>query len=184
MQKSADLTLAAQFVQRGELILYPTEAVYGIGCAPHDDEAIQTLLAIKQREKSKGVILIAARYEQLLAYIEPLTNEMLARIGNTWPGPNTWIVPARADTSPLLTGGRNTLAVRVTQHPVVRALCEACGHPLVSTSANISGHPEARDIETAASLFQNQVPLLVLGDLGSERKPSTIRDVTTGQVLR
>lgn len=80
-----------QALQQGEVIAYPTEGVFGVGCDPDNPHAIKKLLELKQRPVEKGLILIAASYEQLLPYIDEsqLTDEQLATVKATWPGPVT-----------------------------------------------------------------------------------------------
>ena len=99
-----------------------------------------SLLALKQRPVEKGLILIAANFEQLKPYIDDtqLSDAQLAAIFSCWPGPVTFVFPACASTPRWLTGRFNSLAVRVTDHPLVVELCKAYGKPLVSTSANLS----------------------------------------------
>src|SRR5512143_218632 len=130
---------AVRVLHHGGLIAYPTEAVYGLGCDPRNADAVLRLLNLKQRPWQKGLILIAADLAQLDPYLLPLDEMMRARVVPTWPGPNTWLLPARVETPHWLRGEHDTLAVRVTAHPVAAALCRAFGGPIVSTSANLAG---------------------------------------------
>ena len=132
--------LMAEFVsafEQGEVLAYPTEAVFGLGCDPDNQDAVEKVLAIKTRPQDKGLILIAASIEQLNPYIDTssLNAAMMERVNTTWPGPFTWIMPKAARTPDYLTGGRDTIAVRVSAHPTVIQLCNAVNKPLVSTSA-------------------------------------------------
>ncbi|TQE50856.1 Sua5/YciO/YrdC/YwlC family protein, partial [Leptospira borgpetersenii] len=103
--------------------------------------AIQKILDLKQRPAHKGLILIAANIEQLKNYADfsSLNSEQLDKIKTTWPGPFTWVVPVQPSLSKLVSGDFDSIAVRVTQHPVVQTLCAAFGKPIISTSANLSG---------------------------------------------
>lgn len=83
------LARAVAVIRDGGLLAYPTEAVYGLGCDPLDADAVLRILALKRRPIGKGVILIAAGFDQLAAFLEPLTPALRARIGDSWPGPNT-----------------------------------------------------------------------------------------------
>lgn len=166
----------------GELIAYPTEAVWGLGCDPYRDDALQQLLTLKRRAPAKGLIVVATRIEQLGALVAPPPRDAWARALVTWPGPATWVFPAGPAASSLLTGGRDTLAVRISAHPVVRALCEAWGGPLVSTSANRSGRAPARS-RTEVQIRFPEV-LAVPGALGGLDRPTPIRDVMTGHYWR
>ena len=100
----------------------------------------------KQRPVEKGLILIAASFEQLKPYIDDsrLSDSQREAIFSCWPGPVTFVFPARPETPRWLTGRFDSLAVRVTNHPLVIELCEAYGKPLVSTSANLTGQPPCR----------------------------------------
>ena len=141
---------------------YPTEAVYGLGCNPQSEPALKALLALKERPVEKGLILIAAQVEQLNAYVDwaALEPEQRREVWNSWPAGVTWVVPCHADVSPTLRGQHDTLAVRVSAHPDVIALCEAFGGALVSTSANLSGHPAALSPADLAAQFAAKVDCL------------------------
>jgi L-threonylcarbamoyladenylate synthase len=186
------LRQAARVVSRGGIIAYPTEAVFGLGCDPLDADAVLRILHIKGRDIDKGLILIAADFGALLPYVEPLDATRMVEIRASWPGPNTWLLPARAHVPSWLTGSHDTLAVRVTGHPVAAALCRACARcgthigsgALVSTSANRSGLEPARTALGVRRQLGSGPDLLVAGRCGIHPKPSTIRDGRTGRVLR
>ncbi|HNI38217.1 MAG TPA: Sua5/YciO/YrdC/YwlC family protein, partial [Pseudomonadales bacterium] len=92
-------------MRSGGVIAYPTEAVWGLGCDPHHEEAVTQLLALKQRNWRKGVILIAADVAQLAPYLRGLPEEKLAVLHASWPGPNTWLVPNNGAAPAWITGG-------------------------------------------------------------------------------
>jgi L-threonylcarbamoyladenylate synthase len=175
---------AARIVLAGGVIAYPTEAVYGIGCLPFDEAALLRVLAIKQRTARKGLIVVAATVEQL----EPLAILPAGAIGreirDRWPGPYTWIVPARAHVPALLTGGRPTIAVCVSDHPVVQRLCRRTGSALVSTSANFSGSAPARTALAVRRRLGGHLDYVLAGELGKAARPTEIRAAATGRVLR
>lgn len=184
MKADHQLTLAAQRLRAGNVIAYPTEAVYGLGCDPHNQAAFSHLLALKGRPETKGVILIAADEAQLAPYMAPLSDDIMARLRQSWPGPVTWIVPAAADTPAWLTGGRDTIAVRVTAHPLAAALCRAFGGALVSTSANRSNQQPARTEAELRQIFGNELDMIVSGPLGGLTQPTRICDARTGAIIR
>lgn len=184
----ADLTLATAVaaLRRGELIAYPTEAVWGIGCDPRQQAAVLRLLALKQRPLDKGVIVVAADLEVLRPWLdlEALPAERLRDVLASWPGPHTWILPASATAPRWITGAHSGIAVRISAHPQVAALCRAWGAALVSTSANLAGQPPARSRE---QLDPSLLPALVGildGDTGGLAQPTPIRDARSGQILR
>lgn len=168
------------------VIAYATEAVFGLGCDPDSEPAVQRLLAIKQRPVEKGLILIAADLAQLQDYIDlsQLSAEQLARVQASWPGPFTWVMPARSTTPAWLTGRFDTLAVRVTAHPQVQALCRAFGKPLVSTSANLTGEEPARSTADIGAPLAALLAYVLPGEVGGQTNPSEIKDARTGAVIR
>jgi L-threonylcarbamoyladenylate synthase len=178
------LRLAARCIEVGGILAYPTEAVYGLGCDPWNGDAVQRLLAIKGRPPNKGLILIAASPAQLVPFVEPLDEARMRVVLETWPGPVTWLLPARAGTPSWLTGRHPTLAVRVTAHPLAAALCEAAGSALVSTSANLSGRPPVRSSLQVRRALGAQLDLILVGECGNSARPSTIRDGRTGALIR
>ncbi|NMM42486.1 L-threonylcarbamoyladenylate synthase [Pseudoalteromonas arctica] len=173
-------------VSQGGVIVYPTEAVYGLGCDPDNQQAVERLLAIKQRPVEKGLILIADNYGQLLKYVDDAKIPMDKRtdIFSSWPGAITWVMPAAKSTPRWLTGQFDSIAVRVTSHPTVKRLCQELGKPLVSTSANLSGHDTVTSIAMAKSEFGELAAFYVDEPLGGNTQPSTIKDVMTGKVFR
>ncbi|MBP8284057.1 MAG: Sua5/YciO/YrdC/YwlC family protein, partial [Chromatiaceae bacterium] len=116
------LRLAAHWIKAGGVVAYPTEAVYGLGCDPWNGEATRRILTLKQRPESKGLILIAAAIQQLTPFVELLEAERMEAILASWPGPHTWLLPARPEVPSWLRGEHATLAVRVTAHPLAAAL--------------------------------------------------------------
>ncbi|HRY14299.1 MAG TPA: Sua5/YciO/YrdC/YwlC family protein [Candidatus Competibacteraceae bacterium] len=178
------LRAVARIVETGGIVAYPTEAVYGLGCDPQNEWAVHRLLALKRRPIHKGVILIAADFTQLAPFLQPLSPDDQTRLAATWPGPYTWLIPTRADTPYWLRGGHDTLAVRVTAHPLAAALCRACDHALVSTSANFSGHPPARNALVVRRQLGWSIDGLLPGSTGGAGKPTEIRDLRSGQLIR
>lgn len=175
---------AARTVLRGGVIAYPTEAVYGLGCLPDDTDALLRIIEIKRRDAKKGLIVVAARREQLEPFACLPGGEIGQRIEAGWPGPVTWIVPAAHGASPLLTGFRQTIAVRVSDHPIVRRLSLRCGSALVSTSANFAGRAPARSALEVRRRLGRDIDFVLAGPLGQNARPTEIRDAATGQVLR
>jgi L-threonylcarbamoyladenylate synthase len=178
------LRTAARVVKSGGLIAYPTEAVYGLGCDPRNEAAVRRLLALKRRPMHKGLILIAASFAQLEPFLQPLSPADQVQLAATWPGPYTWLIPTRPDTPRWLRGRHETLAVRVTAHPLAAALCQICGHPLVSTSANFSGRPPARTALAVRRQLGTAIDYLLPGPTGGAAQPTEIRDLCTGRRVR
>lgn len=178
------LRQAVRTVRLGGVIAYPTEAVYGLGCDPLNPAAVYRLLAMKNRPVEKGLILIAADFLQLQAFILPLGSKEMKPVHASWPGPNTWLLPANPAVPSWLTGEHTTLAVRVTAHPLAAALCRTLGGPLVSTSANLSmRHPARTSLQTRLRC-DDGIDMILQGTTGAGARPTTIRDARTGETLR
>jgi len=182
MLHSFRLARAGQAIRDGGVIAYPTEAVYGLGCDPLNPAAVYRLLEIKNRPVDKGLILIANRLEQLLPFVR-FAGEWTGRVEKTWPGPHTWLLPASPELPYWINGGRDSVACRVTAHPLASALCRHVGHPLVSTSANRTGQRPART-PLEVRLRCPGVDAIVCGKLGDLDNPTPIRDAVTGSQVR
>lgn len=178
------LRLAADVMARGGVLAYPTEAVYGLGCDPWNQAAVTRLLAIKRRDPSKGLILIAANPEQLSPFVQWLDPGPMTEILASWPGPNTWLLPVGKQTPNWLNGRFDTLAVRVTAHPMAAGLCHAYGGAIVSTSANVADRPPARTAFQVRLWLPKGPDFILAGACGGAGRPSTIRDGRTGLMLR
>lgn len=175
---------AVQALRQGKLIAYPTEAVWGLGCDPLNESAVRHLLRLKQRQMAKGLILVAARPDQLEGYLGPVTATQREQLLASWPGPVTWICPAGPKVHPWVRGKHDRVALRVSANPAVRALCKSFGRPVVSTSANRAGQPPADSGLRVRSLFGSDLACVVPGDCGGAARPTRIRDLVTGATLR
>jgi L-threonylcarbamoyladenylate synthase len=170
-------------LDQGGVIACPTEAVWGLSCDPWSADAVNRLLALKQRPVEKGLILVAADISQFADLLDDLPEDWQERLSASWPGPNTWLVPHQDRLPAWVTGRHASVALRVTDHPLMQQLCALNG-PLVSTSANPSGRPAARSRLRVQQYFGERLDDVLAGPLGGRRSPSTIRDLATGTVLR
>ena len=176
---------AVTALKRDGVIAYPTEAVFGLGCSPHSDSALQRIIAIKGRDSHKGFILIASDISQLAGFIAPVSQQQQLQLDEHWPGPVTFVAPAHAAVrGSLLCGYRDTLAVRVSSHPVVVQLCESYAGAIVSTSANRSGEAALRDAAAVSRVFGGELDHIVDAAVGSLASPTMILDLGSGQRLR
>ncbi len=180
----AGVQRAAASIAAGGVVAYPTEAVYGLGCDPLDMHAVARILDLKQRPVTAGFILLAAERSQLDPYLAELSPDVEARLEGAWPGPVTFVLPAVPGLPDWLTGGRDTVAARVTSHAIAAALCRSAGMAIVSTSANRSGHPPARSSLQVRRRFPAGLDYVLGGRTGTLAGPTEIRDGLTGAVLR
>lgn len=180
----SEIKKAVTYLKKGGVIAYPTEAVFGLGCDPFNLNAICNILQIKHRSMDKGFILVAASWEQIEPYLEPIEPPKLSQVLATWPGPITWVFPAKPNLPHWIRGKYKTLAVRISDHPIVQALCQLFGAPIISTSANIEGQPPARDYRTTKYNFGDQVDFIINAKVGGRTQPTEIRDALTGEIIR
>ena len=186
-RQKQNLERAVDVLKEGGVIAYPTEAVYGLGCDPKNLSEVKTILHLKKRKKEKGLILVASNLDQFKDYIQPLEKEIEQKLLNSWEDKTTavtWLVPVKEEVSEYLKGQFNSLAVRVSNHPVVKELCEKYDGAIVSTSANISTHEAARTYAEVEQIFNNKVDFIVDGITDKNAKPSEIRDAITNKVIR
>jgi len=169
-------------LELGEPLVYPTEAVWGLGCDPANELAVMRLCALKGRAHEKGLILIAANVDQVRVWVPSLTQQMADELTRPQPRPTTYVIEHKGGVPEWVSGGRETVAVRISSHPDVINLCNAFGGAIVSTSANISGHQSA----TLRAQIEKDFSGIAIapGELGGETRPSKIINLTTGEIIR
>jgi len=179
-----DTAGAVEQLRAGNIIAYPTEAVYGLGCDPANESAIRKLLSLKGRQASAGFVLIASEYSQLLPWISHIDEQLKDKAMQTWPGPVTWLFPRAADVSDYVAGKHDSIAVRITAHEPSRNLCAAFGSALISSSANHTATRPARSITEVEDYFDHRLGGILAGTLGGADNPSEIRDLLSGKIIR
>lgn len=179
----ASVKQAVEIVGRGGVIAYPTEAVFGLGCDPLNQAAVERLLAIKQRPQSKGLILLAASTQQLKSWIVA-SPQQWQQMNARWPAAVTFLVTPTPKVPAWIKGGHDTVAVRVSAHPLARQLALATNTPIVSTSANRSGQPAHRHAAELVVDLGTELDAVVDGACNISDRPSTIIDLESGKILR
>lgn len=180
---NALLAKAHNHIRQGGVIAYPTESCYGLGCDPFNRKAIDRILKLKRRSKTRGLIVIAGKKEQLQSLVKPLQKRDNKDIDQYWPGPFSLILATKKNIPRNLTGKHHKVAVRVTKHALVKQLCGFLNMPLTSTSANVSGHKAIKTYRECHKKFGNSV-LVLPGLTNFAKKPSTIIDWSTKTILR
>ena len=173
----------SRHIRHGGVIAYPTESCFGLGCDPFNRQAIAKILKIKARSKAKGLIVIAGRETQLNQLLIPLSSKDKLGFKKYWPGPFSLILAASSKVPKNLIGANPRIAVRVTQHQLVQQICSTLNLPLVSTSANKSGHKAIRSYRECVRQFGSQV-LVLPGLINFAKQPSTIIDWATREIIR
>lgn len=179
-----DISAACKQISAGGVIAYPTEGVFGLGCDPNNAQAIHSLLNIKNRDIEKGFILIASERMQLSPFIAELSESIEIKLSNSWPGPVTWILPCSSTAPDAVTGGKPTIATRVTDHKIASSLCVACRSAIISTSANLSGHAACTTAQQVEEVFGSQLDYILDYKVGNLSGPTPIFDGVTGEQLR
>ena len=163
----------------GGVVAFPTEGVWGIGCDPENELAVRKLINLKERSLEKGLILAGGSLEQMEQYIDVLKYK--SRLMTKWPGAHTWVVLTKKAPS-WITGKHSSVAVRVSNHPVIFSICKSLGKAIVSSSANLEGSSPARSKDEVQKLFKEIV--IIEGSLGTLEGPTPIQDVETGEWIR
>ena len=171
-----------QSLASGSVILYPTEAVWGLGCDPFSEQAVAQLLQLKGRSPDKGLILLVSHWDQVHSLVASNAAIDWERIRSSWPGPQTWVFPA-SDRVPLsCCAAQGGIALRMPSFPLLQSLLRHWGGALVSTSANLSGQPAQSNQAAVQAVFPG-LPCLE-GECEGLNSVSSVRDAITGQRYR
>ena len=190
--EAADLTAALTALKRGEVIVFPTETLYGLGADALSFSAVEKVFQLKGRDPNNPFpVLVADRamLDSLVADITPLGELLMTTF---WPGPLTLILPARADIPRPLVNRKGGIGVRLSSHPVATELVQLLGHPLTATSANPSGQPAAHTVAEAKKYFAERISVYVDGgELGSPTgstvaaiKKDKLKIIRAGEISR
>lgn len=178
------ITIASHVIRDGGVIAYPTETVWGLGCDPFNIGALERVIEIKKRDADKGLILVAANIEQFDFLLHDADEQTIEKLKASWPGAVTWLVPHNNRVPQLVHGQFDTVAIRVSSHPMVQQLCSEVAGPIVSTSANFSGKPTVRSAVQTQCVLGRYLDFILSGPVGLANAPSRIIDMKTGRVIR
>jgi L-threonylcarbamoyladenylate synthase len=174
-----DVERAVAALERGGVVVYPTETLYGLGVDADAEAALVRLGALKGRDRDKPVsVLVASRamLDEIAAAVTGAAERLMARF---WPGPLTVAFRARPHLSSALTGGTGTIAARISSEPIAQAIVERLGRPLTATSANPGGAPAAADVTAAKAYFGTWVDVYVDGGRTVGATGTTVIDCST-----
>lgn len=174
---------AGRSVRGGGVITYAAEGVMGIGCDPFQSKGVERVIAIKGRAAQKGLIVLCATVDLARQLVATDLCDFDNVANANWPGPTTLILPAQ-NVSDLITGGRDSIALRVPSFEPLLELVEACGGFLISTSANLSGQPSAESVEQLSPELLSKISGIVPGEIQGIGGATSIIDARTGAVLR
>ena len=170
--------LAAAAIRHGELVVIPTDTVYGLAADPFCPPAVERIFHVKKRDKNQPLLLLIDSLERLPRLVADVSATLPKIAAEFWPGPLTVILPAGPKVPRSITAGTDTVALRIPAVPLTRAIIRASGGVLTGTSANLSGRPPASTAAEAAWQFRDSVYYIVDGGPAPRRQPSTILDLT------
>jgi len=165
-------------LKQGGVVAFPTDTIYGLGAAANLPYAVEKIYQVKQRPRDRALPLLLADVSEIsqVAHPVPRIAWLLARA--FLPGALTLVLPKSESVPDIITGGGNTVAVRVPAHPVPLALVRGLGAPVVGTSANISGQPSPLTAEEVSNQFADKIELVIDGGRCPGGKESSVVDVT------
>lgn len=169
---------AVEAVARGDVIAFPTDTVYGVGCRIDREDSVRRIFALKGRPETEPLPVLLAEMSQLDEYGRNVSNAARRLAGRFWPGALTLVVYRSARVPARAAGGGETIALRVPNHAVPRALVRAAGVPIIGTSANSHGMPSHTMAQMVVYDLGDRVDLVLDGGRSPLGRESTVVDVT------
>jgi len=171
-------------LKKHNIIIYPTESVFGIGCDPESLIAVNRLLLLKKRDINKGFVLVSCKYSQIERYVDTdKLNMNKKKLYSYWKRKETILLPSTKYTPYWITGNTKLVAIRISTHKTIQELCHYFNRPIISTSANLSGKKPCRTIKDLKKQFGKKL-YIVRGQLGTNKKPSNIINSITYKYIR
>ena len=172
-----DFDAAIDALRRGDVIVFPTETLYGLGADALNDTAVEAVFRLKSRNPNQPIPVLVADLEMLhtlIADIPPLALKLMKRF---WPGPLTLVLPARQGIPKPLLNTSGGVGVRISSKPIATKLVQALGRPLTATSANPSGKEAARTVQAAKNYFAGNVKVFLDSGILTSKSGSTVVEV-------
>lgn len=178
----ASLGRAIEVLQQGGLVAFPTDTVYGVGALAWLEAGVVRLFEAKGRAREKAIPLLLADSSELGQVAREVSPQARRLIAAYWPGPLTLVLPRTARVADIVTGGGDTVAVRVPDHPVALALLRQLGSPLAATSANRSGLPSPLAADQVMNQLAGRVDVVLDGGTCPGGVPSTVVAFAEGKM--
>lgn len=172
------LISAVEILRAGGVVVYPTETFYGLGVDALNQKAIKKVFTIKGRSFAQPLLILIPEQDYLPRYVTEVSEKARRLMEHFWPGPLTMVFSASPQLPSILTAGTKKIAIRISPHPIARALTSAFAGPLTSTSANISGEQSPATAKEVFSHLGGMIDLIIDGGKTPGQMPSTIVDVT------
>ncbi len=154
---------AVVILRRGGVVAFPTETYYGLAVDPGNENALKRLYRLKRREPEKAILVLIENSDKITSVAASVPDQYIPLMAKYWPGALTMIFPAKKSLSTILTGNTGTVAVRVSPHPLARALVQTFGKAVTATSANLSGQSPARSASEVRNTFGDRVDYIIDG---------------------
>jgi L-threonylcarbamoyladenylate synthase len=181
-ETAKDFDAAVEALQHGDVIVFPTETLYGLGADALDGAAVEKIFRLKGRDPNQPIPVLVADSEMLHTLIADISPLALKMTEHFWPGPLTLVLPARQDIPKPLLNASGGVGVRISSQPIARKLVQALGRPLTATSANPAGKEPARTIEAAKNYFSGAVNVFLDGGTLTSKIGSTVVEVTANKI--
>jgi L-threonylcarbamoyladenylate synthase len=180
--KADNLLDAVAALGRGDVIVFPTETLYGLGADALNFTAVEKVFQLKGRDPSNPFSVLVsdrAMLNSLVENISPLAEKLIERF---WPGPLTLVLPARHDIAPPLVNSTGAIGVRISNQPIASEIVRILGRPLTATSANPSGQPPAQTLAQARSYFSGKIEIFIDGGALTSKTGSTVAAVAENKI--
>lgn len=183
----AALTKAVDLLKNGDVVVFPTDTIYGIGASIGKESGVKKIFEVKSRSPEKPIMIYVTTLKQLEDFAREVQASTLESLKKIWPGGMAGIFFKKQDVIPsCVTSGKDTVAIRIPKHQLCLELVERVGYPLAVTSANISSMETPKTAPEVAAQLGERVPLVLDGGSSPQHQASTLVDFTgsTAQLLR
>lgn len=180
--QNEEILEASNIIRDGGIVVFPTETVYGIGVDALNNSAIEKLYNIKKRPHKKPISVLVSDFEMVNKVAKEISEIEWKIIKNFFPGPLTIVLTKKESISDILTGGKETIGVRMPDNQIALKLIEYVGNPVATSSANISGEISGIDIKNIKKTFVNKVDCYLEGKHDKTSVPSTVMEVKNGKI--
>lgn len=177
-----DFSPAIEALRRGDVIVFPTETLYGLAADALNETAVDTVLDLKGREVHNPLSVLVANQEMLRTVVAEIPSAAQPLMARYWPGPLTLVLPGRKNLPKPLCNSAGGVGVRISSQPIATLLVKALGRPVTATSANPSGKEPARTLQEAKRYFADQIPVYVDGGTLTSKSGSTVLEVMDDRI--
>jgi L-threonylcarbamoyladenylate synthase len=181
-KKAEGLIEAVAALERGDVIAFPTETLYGLGADALNAAAVEKVFQLKGRDPTNPIPVLFADRVMLGRLVLDVPSLAETLIAHFWPGPLTIVLPARREIPQPLVNAAGGVGVRISSQPIANELVQALGHPLTATSANPSGQPAARTVNQAKEYFSTNIEICIDGGSLTSITGSTVIEIAGDRI--